>query len=270
MVREGNSKAEEAAKEIYKAAYKRSTSSKILDGLAKGLAVAMILVSVADIALNVYALYKYYNREHLPVPKRMIDMSTNKAKETSYVTYKTVRDNNGNPGDLNGGESKQWLALYQAKDDRAGQPILAPESGIQMKVVYGGEGKKDNLSPLHMFGQPNVAQNLTYADGEKGFSYNDDKDGTYLYFTRYDGQTVIGEQEKETVSTVSKETTEAGANGNATAVAGTSEDGSKKDGAEEAGTVISGGGIALIASGVVVALGFAFFAINNLRKRKRM
>ena len=253
--KEGDKDAREAMNEIYKAAASGNTTNTVLNGLIKGIAVAMILVAVADIVVNAVALYQYYHRDHLPIPKSIVDMSTNREQETSYVTYKSVRDNNGNPGDVNGMAGKQWLALYQTKDERAGKPILAPESGYLMKVVHGGTLSEATLSPLHMFGQPNAAQNLTFADGDNGWSYDDRLDGTYLYFTRYDGQ-IIDEEGENAV--VSGETSE-GASGSAV----------NTDGADQVGTALSGGGIALIAAGAVVVIFFGIFVIKGSRRRKR-
>ena len=152
--------------------------------LKTGFTVFMILLAVADIALTVYALYNYYNTEHLPIPHHMVDLSYDENRETSYITYKSVLDQNGDYGNVNGKNCKQWLALYSTKDEDAGAPILAPGSSERMKVVYGSDKTPDGYSPLHMFGTPEVAQNLTFADGESGYSYNDEKNGTYLFFTR--------------------------------------------------------------------------------------
>ncbi len=248
----GNEDAMEASKTLFKVAKEESTAGKVLSGLVKGVAVAMILIAVADIAVNVVALYQYYNREHLPIPKYMVDMSTNKEKETSYVTYNSVVDENGNPGDLNGDSAKQWLGLYQTYDERAGEPIAAPESGYPIKVSYGSAENKDDLSPLHMFGKPNAVQNLTYADGESGWSYNDDKKGTYLFFTRYDGN-YVDEADEELV--VSDQATD-------------SASGSAVDGSQ-AGTAISGGFIVLIAGCAVVVFFFVFIAFTGSRRRKK-
>ena len=249
---EGDRDAKQAINELYKLAKDNSTSGKVLSGLTKGIAVAMILVAVADIVVNAIALYEYYHRDHLPIPKSMVDMSTNKEKETSYVNYKSVRDNDGEPGDLNGMGGKQWLALYQTYDDRAGQPILAPESGFPIKVMYGGTSSEATLSPLHMFGKPNAAQNLTFADGDNGWSYADFNNGTYLFFTRYDGN-YVEEADEELV--VSDQATD-------------SASGSAVDGSQ-AGTAISGGFIVLIAGCAVVVFFFVFIAFTGSRRRKK-
>ena len=181
-------------------AYKWWEGEEKYDGLRRfqkiqklrlGLCIAGITLAVADIVTTSIALYKYYNRDHLDIPSTMVDMSYNESKQTSFISYKNVLDNNGKAGDLNGGGGKQWLALYQTHDEAAGEPILAPENGENCDIIvrYGKseELKSEEFSPLHMFGTPNTAQNLTFADGDNGWSYNDGKKGTYLLFHRASG-----------------------------------------------------------------------------------
>ena len=153
-----------------------------------GFTIASILLSVADIVATSITLYKYYNRDHLPIPSYMVDMSYNEEKQTSFINYKSVLNQDGGFGDVNGGGGKQWLALYETRDPNAGEPILAPENGESFKILvqYGSaeEPKTEGYTPLHLFGSPNTAQNLTFADGESGWSFNDGKKGTYVFFRR--------------------------------------------------------------------------------------
>ena len=258
--------AKKAAAELEKATRGESTSAKIMHGLSMGFTIAFIILAVADIVLNVVALYQYYNRDHVPIPHHMVDMTVNRNEETSYLTYKSVRDNNGNPGDLNGGSSKQWLALYQTYDERAGAPIMAPESGYELKVYYGDNRSKSSAAtPLHMFGQPNTPQNLTNADGEKGWSYRDGMGGTYLFFSRYDGKSIddeaAGEDKKEKASAEPSATEEPAADTETeeTAVSGSSVD---------VGTVTGTGTIAVVGAicGVVgIVIGFI---VGDIRRKK--
>lgn len=152
-----------------------------------GLAIFAIVLCAVDIVLTCVTLVEYYNRKHDSIPKLIVDVSYNADKETSYIYYKSVKDNHNECGDLNGEGGKQWLAIYSTKDPGAGNPILAPDekSGINdIKVVHKDSKVPTGYSPLHMFGTPNSAQNLTFADGESGYSYNDKKGGTYLFFKR--------------------------------------------------------------------------------------
>ena len=149
-----------------------------------GLAVFAIVLCAVDIVVTCITLVNYYNRKHDAIPKFMVDVSYNEDKETSYINYKSVPDDNNTCGDLNGEGGKQWLALYATKDKNAGKPIMAPGPNSEIKVKYGKTTTPSGYSPLHMFGTPNAAQNLTFADGENGFSFNDKKGGTYLFFKR--------------------------------------------------------------------------------------
>ncbi len=164
------------------------TKYKIGRKLEAGFALACIVLAVADIVMTSIALYHYYNRDHLPIPGYMVDLSYNQEGMTSFVNYKNVYDQNGKSGDVNGGGGKQWLALYQTKDSEAGEPILAPKNGEDFKILvqYGSadEPKTEGYAPLHLFGAPNTPQNLSFADGESGWSFNDGKKGTYVFFRR--------------------------------------------------------------------------------------
>ena len=161
--------------------------ASLFNKLKIGFTIFAIVLCIVDIVVTCITLVQYYNRKHDSIPRMIVDMSYNDAKETSYINYKSVHDNNDECGDLNGEGGKQWLALYATKDPNAGNPILAPieESNINdFKVVHKDSKTPNGYSPLHMFGTPNAAQNLTFADGESGYSYNDKEGGTYLFFKR--------------------------------------------------------------------------------------
>ena len=234
-----------------------SFSYKLLRGLKIGMAVFAVLLAAADIAMNVVTLYKYYNREHLPIPHYMVDLSYDEESETSYINYKNVTDQNGNEGDLNGGGGKQWLALYQTKDKDAGEPILASygkNSGLN--VVLRSSTAPNGYSPLHKFGEPNVAQNLTYSDGENGYSYNDKNGGTYLFFMRAGSSAPdIDDGEESDGSEPSTATTEEAASGESVSDNGV-------------GTVTAGGGIFVAgAAGLVIGIVIGFAGVYVRRRR---
>ncbi|MCR5587061.1 MAG: hypothetical protein K6F77_05970 [Lachnospiraceae bacterium] len=154
-----------------------------------GLAVFAIILCIVDIVVDVITLCKYYNRDHAPIPKMMVDMTYDENVNKSFVEYKNALSTDGGEGDLNGGGGKQWLAIYTTKDADAGEPILAP-NGINSDFILQYKNSKTPVgySPIHMFGEPNAAQNLTFADGESGWSYNDKKGGIYLFFKKDSGE----------------------------------------------------------------------------------
>ena len=229
--------------------------------------VASILLAAADIVMTSITLYKYYNREHLPIPSYMVDLSYDDDEQSTFINYKSVTDQKNEYGDVNGGGGKQWLALYQTHDEDAGDPILAPENGEDYKVIvqYGldDEPQIEGYSPLHIFGTPNAAQNLTFADGESGWSYNDGKNGTYVFFRR--GTEVAADSEAEDESE--------------DVVGGSAEDETVTDGSEaqavsgsaaDAGTTLSGSTIALIGAGCGVAgIFIGAFGMTLVRRKKK-
>ncbi len=185
-----------ALNEIDRVAKTGMPAYKMFRALKIGFAVFTILLAVVDIVLTSVTLYKYYNRDHMPIPHHMVDLSYNEDKESSFIAYKCVLDNNGKMGDTNGDFCKQWLALYTTKDEDVGAPILAPDGNKhQFMLKKGEEGKitPDGYSPLHLFGAPNTAQNLTFSDGESGWSYGDSSNGLYLYFEKDNNEYIDNE-----------------------------------------------------------------------------
>ena len=208
----------------------------IYNGLKWGATIFTIALAVTDIVLTSIAMYDYYHVEHIQIPHHMVDISYSENEEAAYVAYKSVRDQDGKPGDLNAGSSKQWLALYCTKDKKAGSPIVAPGDGNEMIVKTGdSQAPAEGYAPLHMFGTPNVAQNLTFADGNNGYSYNDKNHGTYLFFTHADTQINYSDPMTET---------------------------------RDVGTAVSTGVIALAGVGILVVGVFIGTVITNVRRRR--
>ncbi len=81
-----------------------------------------------------------------------------------------------------------------------------------------------------MFGTAEVPQNLTFADGDNGYSYDDKNGGTYLFFRRDDGT-------------------------------------GQADNGENVGTAISAGIVALIGAGGIVIGIIIGMVITNRRRR---
>ena len=111
-----------------------------------------------------------------------------------------------------------------------------------------------SYSPLHMFGTPNVAQNLTFADGDNGWSYNDKNKGTYLFFTHANAQMSYSDPTAKAVPSETNATTAQGSN--------TAE-------AKDAGTALSTGVIILIGAAGLVAGIFIGAITTNVRRKKR-
>ena len=250
-------------KELFdKATTSGESKSAFYSKLKIGFTVFTILLSAADIALTVYSLYKYYNVEHLQIPHHMVDMKYSETQETSFIAYKSVPDQDGNYGDLNGNNARQWLALYYTKDKKAGAPLLAPtENGHEMVVKVGSsETPGTGYSPLYMFGTPNVAQNLTFADGDNGYSFNDKKGGTYLFFSH--ANKVITYTGTNTEESTPSPTPMADTNEKATEAA----TGQAVE-TDQTGTVVSGGYIVLAGAVGVVLGGLGGFLIAWRRRK---
>ena len=246
---------------------KKCGNYKVYNGLKWGLTVFTVLLAVADIALTVYSLYQYYNVEHLPIPHHMVDRTYSETKEASYVAYKSVRDQDGNCGDLNGNSSKQWLALYYTKDKNAGTPILAPtEDGNEIVInIATTEIPGTGYTPLHMFGTTNVAQNLTFCDGESGYSYADKCGGIYLYYSHADVVVTYtgSNEESKSVKTVSEDTQiKEDAAPVTEAVSGSAAD------TGQTATAVSGGVLALIGVAGFTAGAFVGAVAVGRRRRK--
>ncbi len=224
------------SKKITKQVEVANPKYNIYNGLKWGATIFTIALAVTDIVLTSIAMYKYYHVEHIQIPHHMVDISYSENEEAAYVAYKSVRDQDGRPGDLNAGSSRQWLALYCTKDKKAGSPIVAPGNGSDIIVKTGNaQTPVEGYAPLHMFGTPNVPQNLTFADGDNGYSYNDKNHGTYLFFMHSDAQTNYSDPLAE---------------------------------AKDAGTTVSTGVVALIGAVGVVA-GVFIGTITTSRRRKK-
>ena len=251
-----------------------TTRSWLYTGLTIGMAVFTVLMAGADIVMTAIALDKYYNRDHLDIPHHIVDIKYSETSEASYVAYKSVLDQDGKYGDLNADSCVQWLALYYTKDKKAGTPILAPtENGKQMEVRVGSAyAPGPDYSPLHMFGTPNVAQNLTYADGERGYSFSDKNGGTYLYFKHSNAVVTYTDKNDDTEVVGKTEDQKDAAPDSALDVKDQTNADPASDVSEassdQTGTVLGGGLIFLVGIVGVAVGGFGGFVIANRRRRK--
>ena len=245
-VKDGDEFAEKALDQIElkistSEAFTKEYTAFFLGGIKWISCLAFILMSVYDIVCTIHTIKNYYNIEHISIPGSMVSLSYSETKDASYVAYKSVRDQNGDYGDLNGDGGFEWLALYYTRDKNAGNPILAPtEKGKEMLLVNGtAEKPEGEYSPLYLFGTPNVAQNLTYADGKKGWSYRDTKNGTYFYFKH--AEAVVSYADSDDDAALAESQT---------------------------GTALASGTLALVGIAGIAVGGFIGFVIANTRRRK--
>lgn len=168
----------EAAAEMVKQA-------RMLNMIGNILCIAMLIFSILTVASAYRDMYNYYHTDKTPIPKYMVDESTDENGESTYTYYsavtcnriegKFVDDKNKlleDYGDLNGDVGKEWLALYATKDSAAGNPIKAEF------LCQKGSNKAGSKIPLTMFGDKN-ALNLV---NEK-YAYNDEFGGIYLFWS---------------------------------------------------------------------------------------
>ena len=246
-----------------------NTSYKFFNALKIGFTVFTVILAVADIAIAAYSIYKHYNVEHIDIPHHMVDLHYSENTEAVYLAYKSVRDQNNNCGDLNGGDGKQWLALYYTKDNKAGDAILAPGDNNEWALVIGDSKMPGTgYTPLHMFETNNVAQNLTFADGDNGYSFNDKNGGTYLYFSHANAVITYTGRGDETVSESKNDGKNneftSGASSEPAAVSGSAV------GTDQTATALSSGMVALIGAICLVIGGLAGFVIADTRRKKHL
>lgn len=158
---------------------------RLLNCIGNVLCIIMIVISVLTIASTWRDLYNYYHTDKTPIPKYMVDETTDESGNNTYTYYSAVTCNRvegnfvndknkilENYGDLNGDVGKEWLALYCTKDESAGNPIK-PEFLCQK-----GSNTAGNKTPLTMFGDKN-ALNLV----DEKYAYNDSFKGIYLFYS---------------------------------------------------------------------------------------
>ena len=125
---------------------------------------------------------------------------------------------------------------------------------LALMVVKTGDETAPGMeySPLHMFGTPNVVQNLTFADGDNGWSFNDKNHGTYLFFVHANAE----------INYNNALATEADGTGTDTATGSVTSP-------EEAGTVISTGMVVLVgAAGLVAGIFIGAIGANGMSRRQ--
>ena len=190
----------------YQTAYRRlgsiSTAARWVMGIGGAMMVAAAVVKAVQ-------LWKYYNRDFLPIPLYIVDeadlvsYTTDRSGNTvkridfnQYVYYEVVKCNRqdigvnskaqdgvaqyaewgcGDAADLNCDIGKQWLALYTVKNTAKGDPILADSLTYQT----GSDAMPNGCTaPLHFF-------TYSYAVdlGDTAYAYHNDLNGIYLFWS---------------------------------------------------------------------------------------
>ena len=180
-----------------------ATKSNVCKYLSAGFMVVTAILAGFAIYTTVTEMLEYYKVAFIPIPQYIVEEAdiTQEVNGTKVVInnqtayYKVVPCNRkegssnvekenykvlGTANDLNGDVGKQWLALYSVKYEY-GNPILADS----FKVVTGTTELPGGYETgIHRFGEV-PAFNLT----SKYYCYNDEPNGTYVYF-RNDAETV--------------------------------------------------------------------------------
>ncbi len=168
------------------------TESRAISKIFDVIGVAATCITLALLAVSVWSTYNdlkaYYNAEFTPIPMHMVNQGVNDKDEKVFTYYTAVKCNREEAqfvtdrtkiledyGDLNGDVGKQWVALYTTKDSAAGNPITT-----DFAVQYANSNVPDNSTALSAFCE-STAQNLT--DEKLGYTYNDGKNGVYLFFS---------------------------------------------------------------------------------------
>lgn len=113
-------------------------------------------------------------------------------RNSIYSRYDAVKDENGNPADLNGNIGRRFAALYSTKQEGAGEPIKVNPAGNTFRLV-----KNDSLAPsgyesVRYFG-PGAPANLN--------SYSRNKTAPQIYLSYYSNETAkINEGETSEVT----------------------------------------------------------------------
>ena len=152
--------------------------------------VSFILFAIALIA-DICFIVSFFTSEkpaQADVPHHLVSVADTGYGE-DYVYYETVKDQNGDPADVNHGKGEHgWLVLYKTREKSAGNPILA----ANLRVRTGNLVVEENGGYVHLFDRTG-ALNLTDAAYT---GKTDPSNGTVVLFDRdanaYTGSAISG------------------------------------------------------------------------------
>ena len=146
------------------------------------LCVAGILLAVSSAAYTVYEVYEYYHQDYNPIPRIIVNESSDEMGRATYTYYECTlcnraaqgfaNDTLGSYGDMNGDVGKRWLALYTTKDKAAGDAITADIIAQKGK----NEMPLDKNTGIKLFGRTDTV-NLVSEE----YGYNDTIGGLYIF-----------------------------------------------------------------------------------------
>ncbi len=146
------------------------------------LCVAGILLAVSSAAYTVYEVYEYYHQDYNPIPRIIVNESSDEKGRATYTYYECTlcnraaqgfaNDTLGSYGDMNGDVGKRWLALYTTKDKAAGDAITADIIAQKGK----NEMPLDKNTGTKLFGRTDTV-NLVSEE----YGYNDTIGGLYIF-----------------------------------------------------------------------------------------
>ena len=235
------------------------------------LCIAGAVMAVATAVYTVYEMYQYYHQDMNPIPRIIVNESSDEKGRAAYTYYECAlcnrdaqgfgNDKLGDYGDMNGDVGKQWLALYTTKDKAAGDPITADI------IAQKGSNKApaDKTTGIKLFGKGDTV-NLVSEE----FCYNDAFKGLYIFCgTEKSGAAETAKptsSNTDASSAKAEDSSSAAADTSSAAAAAATEDSSSKSDNKETGSVVGTGTMAISCVGSA-ALG-ALICFFFVRKKK--
>jgi hypothetical protein len=132
-------------------------------GSVIGVVVGLVMIGIS--IYNIVKIVNSYKVEYLDIPSNMVDC---KATENGdrFIRYSVVESfykdggvTKSRPGDTNGYNGKQWVALYYTKNYEAGKCMLAKYDLPTHETDFG------KYAPIHGFGK-NICYDLNKYSGK--------------------------------------------------------------------------------------------------------
>ena len=112
--------------------------------------------------------------DHSIFPDFVFDCADTSDGEVT-VKYRSVRDQDGNVGDLNRRKQSKWAILAFTTDKNTGSPVRCDSEGNIFKVLYGDSAVQNGYDCVNFFGERNPA-NVNYETSK------DKKHGIYVSY----------------------------------------------------------------------------------------